>query len=327
MDRGGAVAAGTMDVTIEQFADPLNPLGWVAEPTRRRVALAYPDAEWTVRPAGMVESWGSYDGSEIEGGRAGMAAVCARLAEQYGMPIDEFLWFDDPPTGSWPACRAIAAAGLQDGGGARDGSGSGLAGRLLRACREATFARRRSISDPDGLRAIVEAVPDLDADAVAEAVEDGRADDAFEAAREEARALDAPGVERSGGRCVLPSLVVRAEGEARAVSGVTDFGAVREAMASVAGLDSRDDAADAVSVIERFSAEGWVSRAEIEHLTGAPPGVVEERVGALVESGEVVAETVAAEPFWRRREFVPDASEPDDGGGATEPAGSTSEST
>ncbi|HKJ60211.1 MAG TPA: DsbA family protein [Halobacteriales archaeon] len=334
MDRRGAVTSGTMGAEIVQFADPLNPLGWVAEPTRRRVALAYPDAAWTVRPVGMVESWDAYDGPEVQGGRAGVAATCARLAEQYGMPIDEYLWFDDPPESSWPACRAIAAAGLQDEGDAEDRTGPGLATRLLRACREATFARRRSISDDAALRAVIESVPDLDADALATALDDGRADDAFRAAREAARELDAPGVERAGDRPVLPTLVVRADGDARAVSGVTDVAAVREAFEAVAGIEPADETAGVGQLIERFSAEGWVSRAELEHLTGRSPDEVEATVAELVDSGEVVGETYAAEPFWRLRAYVPE-EEMDDASGevdgaesdeATEPTGSTSES-
>jgi hypothetical protein len=141
---------------------------------------------------------------------------------------------------------------------------------------------------------------------VAEAVEDGRAADAFEAAREAARALDVPGVERSGGRCVLPTLVVRADGAARAVSGVTDFGAVREAFEAVAGAEPVGTTPDVGSVIERFSAEGWVSRAELARLTGRGAEAVEARAGELVDSGDVVGATFAAEPFWRLRAFTPD---------------------
>ena len=307
MDHGGAVTAETMGTEIVQFADPLNPLGWVAEPTRRRVALAYPDAAWTVWPVGMVESWDAYDGPEVQGGRAGMAATCARLAEGYGMPIDEYLWFDDPPASSWPACRAVAAAGLQDEADAADRDGPGLAARLLRACREATFARRRSVSDDVELRAVIESIPDLDADAVDAALDDGRADEAFQAAREAARDLDAPGVERAGDRPLLPTLVVRADGDARAVSGVTDFSAVREAFEAVAGTEPAAVTDGVGELVERLSVEGWVSRAELEHLTGRSPDEVEAHVAELVDSGAVVGETYAAEPFWRLRAYVPDA--------------------
>lgn len=334
-----------MGAEIVHFADPLNPRGWVAEPTRRRVALAFPDVEWTVRPVGMVESWDAYDGAEIAGGRAGMAAACARLSERYGVPIDEYLWFDDPPTSSWPACRAIAAAGLLDddaslqddevggedgdagdrygdGGGDSDVSGegrdsdrggtghghdSGLATRLLRACREATFARRRSVSDPAVLQSVVESVPDLDADAVAAAVDDGRAEAAFEDARAEAAAVDAPGVERSGGRCVLPTLVVRADGEARGVSGPAHFSTCREAIATVADVEPIDDSPGVDVVLERLSPEGWVARAELAVMVDRPEDEVEAAVGPLVETGGVVEETFAAEPFWRLAEFVPAA--------------------
>jgi len=297
---------------IVLFDDPLDPRGWVLEPVRRRVAFAFPDVEWTVRAVGMVESWDAYDGAEVEGGRAGMAAACARLAEQYGMPIDEFLWFDDPPTSSWPACRAIAAAGLQDET-ADAVDGPVAARRLLRATREATFARRRSMSDERALETLVAGVPGLDGDAVAAALADGRADAAFEAAREAAAALDAPGVTRSGGRCELPAVLVRADGEARVVSGIADFAAYRETMAAVAGLDPVEGTPDVAAVLARFSPEGWVARAELEHLTGLGVAEVEAAAGDLVESGELLEERFAAEPFWRLAGYVEDDEESDGG--------------
>ena len=301
-----------MAAELVQYDDPLDPRGWVLEPTRRRLALAFPDLEWTVRPAGMVESWEDYDGAEVEGGRAGMAAACARMSEQYGMPIDEYLWFDDPPTSSWPACRAIAAAGLQAAGDGDAVDGPEAAARLLRACREATFARRASLSDPARLREVVEAVPGVDSDALWAAVGDGRADDAFDAAREDAAGEDAPGVERAAGRCALPTLVVRDGGEALGVSGIGDFEDYTDAVTTVTGRAPRESTPDVGAVLDRFSPEGWLARVELAHLTGQPVEDTEAAAAALVEAGDVVEETFAAEPWWRLAEYEPTAASEDD---------------
>ncbi|MFB6131156.1 MAG: DsbA family protein [Salinigranum sp.] len=296
-----------MSLTIEQFDDPLNPRGWAVEPVRRRIELQYPDADWRLRPVGMVESWDAYDGAEVPGGRSGMAAVCARLGETHPMPIDEYLWFDDPPTSSWPACRAVAAAAIQ---GAAPGR------RLLRSLREATFLRRLSVDDDDVRASLIEAVPGLDAQRVAEALANGEADERFEAARSAAADLDVPGAARTAGRCELPAFVVRAAGEARAVSGLVDVEEFRATIDAVADVEPAAVTLDVEAALERYSPEGWIARAELSRLTGVEGAAAADEARRLVEGGDVVETAFAAEAFWRTAEYAPAAGDDEGDGGA-----------
>lgn len=283
-----------MTPAIDYYCDPLNPWGWVLEPDRRRLAVAFPDVEWRTRPAGMVESWEAYEGPEIEGGRQGMPATCARLSERYGMPIDEFLWFDDPPSSSWPACRAISAAGLQ---------GDALGLGAMRACREATFARRRSISDRDQLEGALADVTGLDLEALTAAIDDGRADDAFADHRSTAASVDAPGVRRVDGRVELPTLVVRDGESSRGVSGRSGYNAYRAAVTAVTGLEPEAPPGVA-ALLERFSPCGWVSAVELAVVTGDDEPAVVEAARELVEAGDAVEESFGAGPFFRLAEAL-----------------------
>lgn len=281
---------------IAQFDDPIDPHGWALEPTVRRLKLAFPDLEWTLHPTVLVSSWDEYRGPELENGRRGMPATCARLSERSGMPIDEFLWFDDPPTSSTDACRTLAAAESQ---------GPTAGERLLRALREATFVRRTNVSDPEALRSIVAAVPDLDAEAVWAAVDDGTADETLEGHRG-AAALDADGVRMAGDRPELPTLVVSDGTTARGISGRRPFGAYRDLVAEVTGLEAREEAPTVEAVAERFSAAGWISTTELAELTGQPYDEARTNAEALCDDGELVERSFASEPFWRRPEYVPD---------------------
>ena len=277
-----------MAPTLVLFADPLNPLGWIAEPIRRQVAMTYPALEWEVRPAGMVETWDAYDGPELPGGRAAVPAICARLRETHRMPLDEFLWFEDAPESSWPACRAVAAAGLQ---------GSAAALGLLRAFRESTFVRCEPVDDEATITTAMGRVPGLDAEAVAAALDDGTAEAAFAAARRAAAAVDAPGVSRADNRCALPTLVVRDGSEPLGVTGLDDFAAVADVVEAGAGVEPAGSPPDPEAVLERFSPEGWVTAAELAAITGrAPEDVVDD---PSLEASGIVGSTFAGEPFWR----------------------------
>jgi predicted DsbA family dithiol-disulfide isomerase len=279
-----------MTPAIDYFGDPLNPQGWVMEPIRRQVAVAFPDLPWRVRPAGMVESWDRYDGPELPGGRTSVPATCARLSEQYGMPIDEYLWFDDPPTTSWPACRAISAAGLQS---------DTLGARALRACREATFARRRSVSDPDALREVLATIPEMDLDALDAALDDGRADDAFTEHRQAAAETDEAGVERTATRVALPTLVARGDDGIRGVSGLADAGTWLDAVAAATDREPVDEPPSVEVLLERFSPSGWVAAAELATIRDCSEATAVAAARTLVEDGRAIEETFAASPFFR----------------------------
>lgn len=276
---------------IEHFDDPLNPHGWAVEPALRRLRTSFPELSWTVRPTVLVDSWEAYEGPEFENGRAGAAATCARVSERSDMPIDEYLWFEDPPSSSLDACRAVAAA-------AEQGDAAGQA--ALRALREATFIRRTNVSDREALRSALSSASRVDAGAVLDALEDGTADSALAAHRDAGEDLSAAGVQLVGDRPRLPTVVVRADGEARGLSGRRNYGSYRGAVADVTGLEPVAERPDVEEVLDRFSPEGWVSAAELSALVGEPQDAVADRAAAVAEAGDAVGRTFASERFWRR---------------------------
>ena len=75
------------DVCITEFTDPACPWAYSAEPFRRRLTWLYGDLiEWRVRMVGLAASPGEY----LERGFTpeGQAAAFAKIANDYGMPID-----------------------------------------------------------------------------------------------------------------------------------------------------------------------------------------------------------------------------------------------
>lgn len=278
--------------TITVYDDPMNPHGWVLEPVRRKLRARFPEIDWDVRPVVLVPSWDEYEGPELRNGRTGMASTCARLSERSGMPIDEYLWFENPPSSSRDACRALAAV---------DSTDQTASLRLLRALREATFIRRRDVSDRDRLRDLVADVPDLDVDSVFDRMENGTADARLDRYRIPDR--DVPGTRRTNGRYELPTLVAEGENGTAGVSGRTTFDAAGEAIRTATGQDPEPGPDDVRTAIERFSPEGWISIAELSALVETTERGVIEAAADLPE--EVVERTFASESFWRLAEHVP----------------------
>lgn len=275
-----------MPPVIDLFDDPINPHGWTLEPTVRRLRAEFPDAEWRVRPVVLVPSWETFEGPEIDGGRGGMAAACAQLSERSGMPIDEFVWFQNPPTSSTDACRAVAAAMSQ-----------GTAMAALRALREATFLRQIDVSDRDELHRVLSSVAGLDAEAALTAVEDGSADEALD--RHRRAAVEAADARRVDDRCELPTVVVTGANDETGFSGRQSYETYRDAIVDATGLAPTDDHRDLRTAVERFSPEGWVSAAELAALLGDSASDIRERARKLVAEGALDEREFAAEPLWR----------------------------
>lgn len=275
-----------MPPVIDLFDDPINPHGWTLEPAVRRLRVEFPDAEWRVRPVVLVPSWETFEGPEIDGGRGGMAAACAQLSERSGMPIDEFVWFQNPPTSSTDACRAVAAAASQ-----------GTAMAALRALREATFLKQVDVSDRDELYRVLSSVAGLDAEAALAAVEDGSADEALD--RHRRAAVEAADARRVDDRCELPTVVVSGANGAAGFSGRQPYETYRDGVVAATELAPTGDRPDLQAAIERFSPEGWVSAAELSAVLGDAASDVRDRAQELVAEDALDEREFAAESLWR----------------------------
>lgn len=136
-------------VEITYYTDPLCSWSWAFEPVYRRLRYEFGDQiRWRNRMGGMISEWSNYtDPLNDVGGPGHMGPQWLEVSQTSGMPIDPYVWHEDPPGSSYPACVAVKAAELQ---GARIGD------RYLRRAREAVMLQRRNIARREVLLAIAE---------------------------------------------------------------------------------------------------------------------------------------------------------------------------
>ncbi|MGI9090925.1 MAG: DsbA family oxidoreductase [Gemmatimonadaceae bacterium] len=134
---------------ITYYTDPLCSWSWAFEPVYRRLRYEFGDRiRWRNRMGGMIPGWSNYsDPLNDVGGPSHMGPQWLEVSRTSGMPIDPYVWHDDPPGSSYPACVAVKAAELQ---------GAELGDRYLRRAREAVMLQRRNIARRDVLLAIAE---------------------------------------------------------------------------------------------------------------------------------------------------------------------------
>ncbi|WP_435126896.1 DsbA family oxidoreductase [Halobaculum sp. D14] len=294
-----------MQTEIHVYGDPLDPRGWVTEPALRALDAALGDADWRFHPTVLVPDWAAYDGPEFPGGKGSVAAVCSRVSEESGMPIDEFLWFDDPPATSAPACRGVVAAAEQ---------GAEAERRFLRAAREATFLRRTNLDTESAVVDLAASVPGVDADGFADDVADAAVPDP------DASVLDVTGVDAAGDRPALPTVVVRGDEGERGVSGWADFDELAHVVQAATGSAPPSPSLTVAEALDRYSAAGWLAPAELTALTGESYDDAADEARA---DDDVVERSFASEPFFRAADYVAD-EEPD---ATDEPAGDGAEGT
>lgn len=200
------------------------------------------------------------------------------------MPIDEYLWFDDPPSTTRVACRGVAAARLQE---------AELGWRFLRAAREATFLRQTNLDDPAAVRDLAESVPGLDAGAFARTF-DGEAADAL---------ADPVQLGEGPDRSELPVVTVAGPAGERTLTGRVDDRQLAHAVEQATGESFDPPDLSVREALERYSPAGWLAPAELAALSGrGREAVVEE---ARETEGVAEAE-FASEPFFRETEFADD---------------------
>jgi predicted DsbA family dithiol-disulfide isomerase len=195
------------------------------EPHARRLRMAYEGRlAWRCVLGGMIADWGGYEDPVNNVRRpAQMAPHWYDVAQTTGMPADPTLWHEDPPSSSYPACLAVAAAGLQ---------GAAAAEAYLRRLREAALVLRRNVARAEVLIGVAE---DLAADPDAPRLDPGRLRDDLtgpEAASAFARHLREA---RDRGVARFPTLVVRrVGGPGLVLTGYRPFDALRDAAARAA---------------------------------------------------------------------------------------------
>ncbi len=134
-------------VHIVCYTDPLCSWSWASEPQWRRLRWEFGDqVQWTYRMAGMLPDWHTYEDPINSVGRpAQMGPLWFQVRHTTGMPINERIWYADPPGSSFPACIAVKAAERQ---------GAAAGEQYLRRLREAVMLEGRNIARQDILLAI-----------------------------------------------------------------------------------------------------------------------------------------------------------------------------
>ena len=175
---------------VTWYTDPHNIWCWGCEPMMRRLEIVYADsAEIEIRQGGLFEDFSPVreQWARMSGGQwtASVRAFFEAVAEQHRMPMDSDRMIEavDDFNSTWPACIAAKAAALQ---------GADAGRQYLRALREAFCLDARPIHRT-GVQTDVARESGLDAEAFARALEDGTAEAAFRADREECERLEVTG--------------------------------------------------------------------------------------------------------------------------------------
>lgn len=138
-------------VQIEYYTDPLCCWSWAFEPQWRRLRYEYSGlVVWKYRMGGLLPNWkGFNDPINTVEKPIQMGPVWMEAHHISGMPINNRIWFDDPPASSYPACIAVKCAELQSPDAAE---------AYLRRAREAVMAEGRNISKEEVLLSLAEEI-------------------------------------------------------------------------------------------------------------------------------------------------------------------------
>ncbi|MCC9169078.1 DsbA family protein, partial [Pontibacter harenae] len=138
-------------VEIQFFTDPLCCWSWAFEPQWRRLRYEYSGKiRWRYRMAGLIPNWNSYsDPMNNVSKPLQMGPVWLEAKYKSGMPMDDRVWFNDPPASSFPACLAVKSAGLQSAAAAEN---------YLRRVREAVMLHGKNISREEVLLEVAQSL-------------------------------------------------------------------------------------------------------------------------------------------------------------------------
>ncbi|GAA5532180.1 DsbA family protein [Deinococcus aluminii] len=144
-------APDTAPIEVTYYTDPLCAWSWAFEPQWRRLRYEFgSQVRWRYRMGGLIPSWEAFTDPLNDVSRPiQLGPLWVQVRHTSGMPLDDRLWFADPPASSYPACLAVKAAGLQ----------SPWAAELyLRRTREAVMTDARNIARRDVLEALADEV-------------------------------------------------------------------------------------------------------------------------------------------------------------------------
>lgn len=231
-----------VDVTFH--IDPGCPFGYSAWPALSVLRWRFGDQlRWRTVMIGLAEAPEEYEARGIDPVFLAKTQLDFR---RHGMPFSI-----EPKPRMWatsPACRAIIAV-------RRDWPERQAA--ALRALQFAQFCTPLMLDNPGDLREALLAVPDIDADAAVEAIDDDDVWAAYERDREEARSAGGSPAFAQGktaaDRYTAPSLIFERDGERLEAGGFQPLAAYDVLLANLApGLERRPAPEDPAEVLAEF---------------------------------------------------------------------------
>jgi predicted DsbA family dithiol-disulfide isomerase len=265
--------------TITQFTDPMCTWCWGSEPIVQRLRTAF-GAQIRVRyvMGGLVEDFDEF--SDAANGIESPGDVVPHwleASERHGMPVDVDVFERDPAQSTYPASVAFTAARQQ---------GTDRAHRYLRRLREAYAARVRNVNRRDVQVDLARSVG-LDVEAFTTALDNGSAEEAFEA--DLART-------REAGVRAFPTYRVDGPGGSRRLTGFATFDDLVTALRAVAPSLERSSPPP---IRELVTDRGPVATREVAEVYELDDGTARQVLESLADGGSVRRERRGNGAFWR----------------------------
>jgi len=279
-------------VRVRCITDPACVWSWAAEPAIRGLMVEFGEGlAWTFVMGGLARDFPPQAGEGPSGYVAEWLEACAVSQ----MPVDPRIWYEAPPSSSYPMCLAVKAAAEQ---------GPGAARCLLRALREGTFCLRRKL---DTTEALVEAARGAGLDVQRFRIDLGSHAivEAFGADLEEARAV--PDVARAAGglrcsagegeqRAPFPSF--RCEGEDGNVAWVCGYQSGEELRAAVVGAGAQPSGEPRPGVLEALKRFERMAPVELAAVCDLPAPKAEAELAELALQWRARPVPVLAGRLW-----------------------------
>lgn len=265
------------------FTDPDCSWCWATEPVVKKIGSVYGEQVRLVyKMGGLLETWDTfYDSRNQIGLPEQVAPHWVEVARASGMPIDERIWYDDPPQSTYPGCIAYRAAFLQD---------EFLAEIFLRRLREAVMTERRNISRESVLFELAEPF-DFDMERFRFDYRAGEAREAFFRDIAEARGRGISG---------FPTMVVvNADGQEITLHGYRPFADYENAFRRLAGEELHKNPPPTVAAFVILA--GRVATQEVAVVCELDRAAALAELEKLAGDGLLVKEILAGGEFWSVR--------------------------
>jgi predicted DsbA family dithiol-disulfide isomerase len=105
----------TDQLEVIYYTDPLCCWSWAFEPAWQQLLHEYRGRiAWRYCMGGLLAEWKAYhDTMNAVSKPIQMGPLWMQARQVSGQPIDDRIWFMDPPASSYPACLAVKCAGMQ----------------------------------------------------------------------------------------------------------------------------------------------------------------------------------------------------------------------